>query len=126
MLDDELRRIIREEVRAVLRAELPDLLRGLMRPANVPGSAQYLTTISAAQLVGVRPETIRDWVASGALPRHGVGRVLRVRRDELEAFMARLPNPKDEKISIQERARNLVAGLNWDGTPRRRRGGPRR
>ncbi len=85
-MEDLIRSIVQDEVRA-LRDALPDLLRAALK-ARGPETKEYLTTVEAAALAKVRPETVRAWVAAGSLPEHRAGRELRVRRDELEALMA--------------------------------------
>lgn len=55
----------------------------------VGDEAAYLSTRVAATLAGVHPATVRDWMRRGLLHEHRAGRELRVRRDELCAFLAR-------------------------------------
>lgn len=49
----------------------------------------------AAELLGVSPNTIRAWGASGKIPeyRHPVNNYRLYKRDELEALMKRLDRP---------------------------------
>ena len=53
------------------------------------GPSDYLTAKEAAKMAGVTPATVRGWLKAGDLAGHGRGRVLRIRRSELEAFLAR-------------------------------------
>ncbi len=53
----------------------------------------------AAELLGVSPNTIRAWGASGKIPeyRHPVNNYRLYKRDELEALMKRLDRPTRSK-----------------------------
>jgi excisionase family DNA binding protein len=75
-----------------------------------PADAEYLTVAQAAQLANVADATIRAWTKRGALPRHGRGRVFRIRRVELEAFLKgppedRPPDPDEQAAKILARRR---------------------
>jgi excisionase family DNA binding protein len=83
----DLETVIRETVRLVLREEL----RGALDALRPRGASEYLTVAQAAEVAAVAPDTIRRWVAEARLPRHNAGRELRVRRDDLESFMATAP-----------------------------------
>lgn len=85
-LRDLLRDVIRDEVRAAIREELASVLAAA--PVASGGTQEYLTTDEAASMARVEPATIREWVRRGDLRRHQAGRELRVRRDELAAFLA--------------------------------------
>jgi excisionase family DNA binding protein len=71
--EDLVRRIVREELAALAPAA----------PAS-----EYLTPAEAAEIARVSSPTIRRWVTEGRLPGHGTDRALRIRRAELEAFLA--------------------------------------
>jgi excisionase family DNA binding protein len=45
-----------------------------------------------AQIASVSPQTIRVWIKAGRLRGYNAGRVLRVRRQELEDFLAAGPS----------------------------------
>lgn len=79
--EDGLRALIADEVRRVIREEL----------ARTPGRDEYLSVDAAARIAGVRPGTIRDWISDRRLPGFHAGRRLRVRRGDLEAFLASSP-----------------------------------
>ncbi len=103
---EEIRAIVREEVRAALREALADVGRAL---TPVPAEDGYLSVEKAAELAEVHPDTIRGWVKAGRLPRHHAGRELRVRRSELHAFLSAAPNeratPEVEAAGILARRR---------------------
>ncbi len=48
---------------------------------------RLLDVESAAELLGVRPSTIRDWWRTGKLPRTKLGRLTRVWESELLALI---------------------------------------
>lgn len=61
-------------------------------PAQEPAAAElpvYLSTEQAGKLCEVTPATVRSWVQAGHLRAYHAGRLLRVKRAELEAFLAR-------------------------------------
>lgn len=102
-IDDLLRDVVRKELEP-LREELRRLLS-----TNNPGrdDADYLTVQEAADFAKVNPGTIRDWLKRGVLPRHGRGKVVRVRRDELHAAMkapsATKSAPDAQAVTILQR-----------------------
>jgi excisionase family DNA binding protein len=50
---------------------------------------------SAAELLGVRPSTIRSWWATGRLPRLKIGRLSRVRESALLALIQSEPKTRE-------------------------------
>ena len=110
-LKELLQRIVGEAVRAALRDELPEMLGPLVaaREADA-GERVYLSVKQAAELVGVAEATIRGWVNTGALPKHGAFRVLRVRRDELEAFLRR-PCKQNADAVVDAKACAILASV---------------
>lgn len=79
MLVSTVRVAVREEVRTAMREAL----------AQVKPAGEFLSIIEAAKLACVHPETVRQWVRDGLVPRHRAGREYRIRRDELEAYLSR-------------------------------------
>jgi excisionase family DNA binding protein len=84
-IDSAVRAVIGEELRRVVREELPGLLAQLL-PA-MPGGDCYLAVAKAAEIADVHPDTIRGWVKAGHLAQHRAGRELRIRLDELRRFL---------------------------------------
>jgi excisionase family DNA binding protein len=82
--ETELRDIIRDEVRTAIRQELGK------KPA---AAGEFVSVTKAAQIASVSPQTIRVWMKAGKLRGYNAGRVLRVRRQELEDFLAAGPSP---------------------------------
>lgn len=78
MIEDILRRIIREELELAL-APIRDGL-GSRPPKAAP---ELLTTSEAARLARVTPETVRTWISAGRLAEHRSGRRLLIRRPDL-------------------------------------------
>lgn len=81
-----LREIIRDELKAVIRQELGN------KPAAV---GDYVSASEAARIASVQVQTIRAWMRSGKLKEYKAGRVLRVRRSELEQFLVTGPVEDD-------------------------------
>lgn len=77
--------MVREEV-ARVRAELA--------PARPVATEAWLTTAEAAAMAKVRPATIRAWIAQGLLGDYRAGRLVRVKRDELAAYLAAEPRAR--------------------------------
>lgn len=101
---DEIRTIVREEIRAALA----DLRTALTEQPRSPAADPLLTVAEVAARVGhVEPETVREWIHSGKLvaTRPG-GRRYAVSPDDLARFLA---NRSDQggKISEGEHLRLL-------------------
>jgi excisionase family DNA binding protein len=71
--DEFLRVLVRQEVERALREQAK------------PPPSDWLSTDEAAELVGVRPKTVRSWVAAG-MPATRRGRRLVIARRVLEAY----------------------------------------
>ena len=104
VLADMLGPIVEATVRRVVREEL----------ARRPGADEYLSIARAAQVADVAPATVRDWIAQGKLRRYQAGRELRVRRAELDQFMAehtdgRAPSPEQEADRLFETRRRTMS-----------------
>ena len=71
-----------------LRAAISEIIRAefarLAKPAPVD---DYLTVAAAAEFASVSTATIRRWVKDGDLKEHRAGRVLRVKRSDLERLL---------------------------------------
>lgn len=48
---------------------------------------QFLTVAEVAELLKLNPQTIRNWIDARSLPATHVGRRVRIKRSELEAFI---------------------------------------
>jgi excisionase family DNA binding protein len=105
-----LRNVVQEAVRDELAKVLPGLL---VQPTKSGAGAEYLTPVEAAEIVRVRPETVRTWVRGRDLPGHYAGRKLLIRRDELEAYLARGKEPTSREADEKRLDRLLgdMAGL---------------
>lgn len=100
---------IREAVRDVVREEIEAVLRRIGPSVQQPVApvSEYLSIADAAELVHVHPATLRGWINEGRLRGHRAGRHHRVRRSELEAFLASLDH-SDEDFDLDKRARELA------------------
>ena len=76
---------LRDAIVEIVRAEVAKL-------APAPPVDDYLTVNAAAAFASVAPGTIRRWVRDGSLAEHRAGRVLRVRRSELERLLSAPPS----------------------------------
>ena len=98
-LEEVIRAIVREEVRAAV-AEV--LTRNA--PARGADDGGYLSIAGAARFASVAPGTLRRWIRTGRLPVRRAGRVYRVARAELEAFLER----EGTSTAVAARARAIV------------------
>jgi excisionase family DNA binding protein len=96
------------------RALIADIAREVIREelVNVTAPADsYLSTQDAAELADVSTGTIRRWIREGKLPPHRAGRLVRVRRAELERMMTdsghRRSAAKNAHESPEDRARRM-------------------
>ena len=84
---EELRPAVLEDMRRLLREEL-----SAQRAAPNNRDAvhdTFLSSAQAAEVAGVQPAAVRRWIARGDVPSHRAGRLVRVRLDDLKAFLAR-------------------------------------
>jgi excisionase family DNA binding protein len=81
-----------QAIRAAVRDAITDELRKAVKPVvqekPVAVASEYLSADQAAAVAGVRAATVREWISQGKLQGHRAGRLLRIRRDELERFLA--------------------------------------
>jgi excisionase family DNA binding protein len=99
--ETQLRALIRDAVREVIREEL----------RRAPGRDEYLDVAAAAALAKVHPQTIRAWIADGRLTRYQAGRELRVLRAEIDAVLsAGGATPDPEKAALLALSRRRKAG----------------
>ncbi len=97
----------RELLRDVVRREIRDALSDR---AQAPEASEYLSVGAAADLAGVAQGTIRMWIRSGHLVPYRAGRVYRVRRCDLEAFLRSGGHEVPEIVDLDERASALLSG----------------
>jgi excisionase family DNA binding protein len=97
-----LRTLIADEVRRVIRDELAN--------AKTQDPGDYVSVSEAARIASVATDTVRDWISRGKLGRYNAGRVLRVRRTELDELLAQPAatrvalTPEDEARAYLRRA----------------------
>ncbi len=80
-----------------------------------------LTVEETATLLKVNPETVRRHIAVGRLPAVRVGRHIRIRREELEQFMAPVAPRKSAGSLTATEILKHVPPLSPDEIARRRR-----
>ena len=96
-LEEVIRAIVRDEVRAAVAEALA---RSGAAPAVHEGG--YLSIARAARFAAVAPGTLRRWIRTGRLPVRRAGRVYRIARAELEAFLER--NGASAAVAAKARA----------------------
>jgi excisionase family DNA binding protein len=115
LIDEAIRAAVRDELRAVIDAEVLPLLRHFATPRpETPAierpDKRYISAKAAARLAGVCDETVRNWIRQGRLRRYNAGRMLRVDSDELAQFLATGAGPA-AGIDIASRAMELLTGI---------------
>jgi len=122
-IEAALRELMRDVVRDELRHLREEMLEAIRAhdgppPKNEPNPEELLTVEQVAQLLKVIPDTVRTWIQSGALrasrPGNGTrpGRKYRVRRGDLDAFVAasrRLPAPPE--VVVANETVGISAGI---------------
>jgi excisionase family DNA binding protein len=113
LVRDEVRTVLRDELRAILREELLAALkqRHVDRQSDIvgdPSQERYVDAVEAGTIAGVRPSTVRSWVERGHLKGYRSGRLLRVRLDELKAYLGRSTAGADV-VNIEGRVRAMLA-----------------
>jgi len=112
---------IDDAIRAVVRDAVTDQLRHSIKPAersapNASVSPEYLSADEAGRVAGVRAATIREWIGQTKLPGHRAGRLLRVRRDELQRFLAGESRSAVGAGDVEARRRKALARLSAGDT----------
>jgi excisionase family DNA binding protein len=105
-LDETIRAIVREVVRDEVRAALADAQHD--RRNRAFAGDEYLPIARAASIAAVAPGTIRAWIRAGRLEARRAGRVYRIARSELDAFLARSAAERGD-VDVRAIARTLAA-----------------
>lgn len=114
-IEESLRAIFRDEVRGVVREELRAVLPSLSQDKLV--TIEFLSTTQAAELIGVRAATIRAWIQQDKLKAYRAGRALRIQRDELLALMSS-ESANSNNVNIDERASSIVMAASRNSSER--------
>lgn len=107
-LDEPLRALVRDVIREEVRAALRDHAALDRRNGGAVGAGGYLSIARAAAFADVAPGTIRAGIRAGRLPSQRAGRVYRVARADLEAFVARSAAERGD-VDVHGIARGLAA-----------------
>ncbi len=108
MFEEALAAVVRDAVRP-LQEEVARLREELKTAKRVDGP-KYLSPEHAAEIADVEPDTIRDWVKAGRLPRYGAGRGVRVKLDDLEELMRRDGGSDAPTVDLDAMAAKIVRG----------------
>lgn len=96
---------LRDMVRQIVREELTSALAAVSSQGD-----GYLPVADAARLASVATGTIRRWIREGRLAGYRAGRLLRVRRGELDELLASarpprsVPTPEPSPEALARRA----------------------
>lgn len=89
-----------DAIRKAVDARLREL--GIMER---PQPDEYLSTKDAAGIAGVAAVTIRRWVKGGKLREHRAGRLMRVKRADLERLLREGYVRNDDSLTPEQMAR---------------------
>lgn len=78
-----------DEVRAAVHEEVDALRRELLAALKAASGEQLLTTADAARIANTPIRSIQRKVREGSLASVGAGRVRRIRRSDLDAWLTR-------------------------------------
>jgi excisionase family DNA binding protein len=102
-LFENIRRIIREEVRGAIAEMMPKT-----PPSNDAEDATYLSINEAAKIARLHHGTIREWIKDGSLKAFRTGRVFRIRRADLDERLTRkIADPV--AANVEERVAAILA-----------------
>lgn len=84
--------------------ELEDLLvRAVQRALSQATIPAVLSTEQAAEVAGVNPKTIREWICAGKLTAGRRGRLRTIRREDLDRYLA----GKSDSRQVEDIIRSL-------------------
>lgn len=88
-----------------LRAFIAQVVRDELARQRPPAAVadEYLSVARAAAVADVAPGTVRRWIREGRLVGHHAGRVLRVKRTDLEALL-RGGGRRDRELTAEQLA----------------------
>jgi len=75
---------------------------------EVHESEKFLTVFEVASLLSVRPSTVYQWVSLGEIPHYRLGRIVRFRRKDLEAWVE---NFRKEKTDTERKTRVILGTI---------------
>ncbi|MFH0899469.1 MAG: helix-turn-helix domain-containing protein [Pseudomonadota bacterium] len=106
-LRETIRGVIRDEVPAIVREELKALDERVNTRVNAHAS-ELMKVPEVAAYLKVDPKTVYAWVKEGRLRKVNAGHAVRVRRADVEAFLADQDVDGDESISCEEQAERIL------------------
>jgi excisionase family DNA binding protein len=106
VLREGVRRLFREELAPLIRTEVAQTVRRHLSEARqdhqqpVQSKLPLMTVTEIAAHCGVTEPTVRDWIKAGYLPAHrpGAGRIYRIHREDLDAFLLKLPQIRVDAV----------------------------
>jgi excisionase family DNA binding protein len=75
---------------------------------EVDESEKFWTVFEVASLLSVRPSTVYQWVSLGEIPHYKLGRIVRFRGKDLEAWVE---NFRKEKMDIERKTRVILGNI---------------
>lgn len=75
---------------------------------EVDKSEKFLTVFDVALFLSVRPSTVYQWVSSGEIPHYRLGRIVRFKRKDLEAWVEGF---RKERVDEERKAREILRAI---------------
>jgi len=72
---------------------------------EVDKSDKFLTVHDVASLLSVRPSTVYQWASLGQIPHYRLGRIVRFKRKDLEAWVEGF---RKERVDEERKARQIL------------------
>lgn len=82
--------------------------KNLVAQAIPDESEKFLTVFDVALLLSIRPSTVYKWASLGEIPHYRLGRIVRFKRKDLEAWVE---NCRKEKMDIERKARLILGTI---------------
>ncbi len=109
-LEERIAQVVRETI-LPLRTEIVEQVVAALSVTQRADPAEWLSTAAVARELGVKAETVRDYVKRGKLRSSRVERAIRVHRDDLRRFLAGEAVDQEQKVSaLADRLRGLKGG----------------
>ena len=106
--EDALVQLIGDAVKQAVQDALVPIARASTVAVEQVSTDEYLAVRTAAAIAKVHEATIRDWISRGSLRAYRAGRHVRLKRSDLDEYLARSPQGKAPPIDMAERAARIV------------------
>lgn len=92
---------------ALITEKVDAAIAKLRRELATHDRDEYLSTSAAARVASVSPGTLRRWIKEGRIAGQKAGRVVRIRRADLEALLRSGGSPRNDDSPAARVARDF-------------------